>query len=98
MSTESVAELLFVTTSLPPETEAVLMTDGGALAATLTRKLIAGYAAPAARLSLRVHVSVDVVQIQPAPEIDVMVSPPGSASVTLTRPLVARSPELRPSA
>ena len=95
MLIESAAELLLVTVSPPPDTEALLVTDAGAFALMLTPRVIGGYAAAEARLSDREHVNVDNVQVQPEPDIVVTVIPVGSVSVTLTGAVVARSPELR---
>ena len=55
-----------------------------AVAATLTAIVIGGKDAPAARTSLRVHVTVVVpLQVQPLPVALVVVSPAGRASVTV---------------
>ena len=65
-----------------------------AFAATFTDTVIDGCDALTARTSLRVHVKVASPQFQPAPVIDVAVSPAGSVSDTLMVPLVASVPLL----
>src|SRR5437660_3169457 len=85
----SVAVSLAVLTSLPPETVAVLVTEAGAVCNTVTVIVIAGYAALAANASLRVQVTVwpATPQLQPVPVAVDGVSPAGSVSETVTKPL-----------
>src|SRR5829696_6021873 len=58
-------------------TAAVLITLDGASGATSTVTVIAGYASPAANVSLRVQVNEANVQSQPSPAIAVAVRPCG---------------------
>ena len=73
-----------------------MVNDAGALAATLTTSVMAGYDAPAGKASFRVQVSEASAHDQPVPAIDVAVSPAGSVSVTVTVPEVAALPPLDP--
>ena len=88
----SLALLLPVLISPPPETFAMLVTVNGALLATLTVSTTGGQISPAARASLRLQVSVPSVHVHPVPLIAVAVRASGSASVTVTVPLVDNSP------
>src|SRR5262245_23850586 len=92
----SLAELLLESTSPPPETMAVLVTDAGALGATFTVIVIGGYPAPGASGSLRVQGMLwpPTVHIQPVPVAPVNISPEVSASVTVMAPAVGESPVL----
>lgn len=56
--------------SPPPETVAVLITFAVMFCGTFTTSKMGGYDAPGARLSLRVHVSVAVLQVHPVPLMD----------------------------
>src|SRR5438876_339000 len=76
-------------------TVAVLVTAGGALAATFTVSVIEGYEAPAASTSLRVHGPAGWLHVQPVPPIAVAVRPEGSVSLAVTVPLVGPLPLLR---
>jgi hypothetical protein len=91
----SVATLLVVFVSPPPVTVAELVTLDGALPATLTVSVSAGYVLPAASAVLRVHVSEESVQLQAEPLSAVAVNPAGRLSVTVTTPLVDAVPLLR---
>ena len=88
------AVLFAVLVSLPPETTAVLVTEGGACAETFTVRVMAGYEALAASASLRVQVRVPSEQVHPVPDIPVAVRPDGRLSLTLTVPMVAAVPLL----
>ena len=70
----------------PPETATELILGVVALDATLTATAMAGYAAPAASVSLRVQVVA--AQVQPVPAMETSVRPAGTVSVTVTRPVV----------
>src|SRR5437899_2668065 len=73
----SFAVLLPVLVSPPPETVAVLVTVTGALLATLTVRVMGGWLAPGARVSLRVQGPEGGGQIQPLPDMAVAVRPSG---------------------
>jgi hypothetical protein len=74
----------------PPETVTWFAWGEVAFAKTLTTMVMAGYDVPAASASLRVHVLL--LHVQPVPLIDVIVSPPGAVSVTVTGPMLAPVP------
>jgi hypothetical protein len=82
--------------SPPPDTVATLVTDDGALLATFTVSVIAGYAAPAASTSLRVQLGepTPTSQFQPLPAMAVAVRPVGTVSSTVTAPLLGPEPTL----
>src|SRR5205085_1610366 len=91
----SVAVLLPGVVSPPPDTMAVLIKDGAALAATSTVTVIEGYAAPAASGSERLQFTVGPgAHIQPVPLALVRVMPTGKVSVTVTVPEVDAVPTL----
>src|SRR5215469_9835068 len=91
----SVAVLLLVLTSPPPETLALLVTMPGALLATFTVNVMGGYEEWAESASLRVQVSVPSVHDHPVPLMAVAVSPVGTVSVTVTvLPSVCLAPML----
>src|SRR5258705_473322 len=93
MAVLSFAVSLEVLVSPPPETVTVFITEAGALLVTFTVRVIAGWLAPAASVSLRVQPSVGaVVQDQPVPAMAAAVKPVGRASVTVTVPEVAAPP------
>src|ERR1017187_2574011 len=71
----------------PPITLTWLVTEPDGVPVTLT-VTVRGYELPVERASLRVQASVAKVQVQPVPPIPVAVRPPGSASVTVTVPLL----------
>jgi hypothetical protein len=73
-------------TDPPPETVTWFVTCEGALEATFTVTAIDGYLAPAVSASVRVQVLPE--QFQPEPVIETSVSPVGTASVTVTVPVV----------
>src|SRR3989442_799323 len=75
-----------------PATDAVFVTEAGAVAPTSTISEIAGYAPPGASTSDRVQTRFERVQLHPPPEIDFAISPAGNVSVTVTSPTVAASP------
>jgi hypothetical protein len=90
---KSLAVLFPAVASPPPDTTAVLVTLEAALAATVTVRVIAGYAADAARAVERLQLNVGVsVQLHPVPAIAVAVNPVGSVSVIVTVPLVGPVP------
>src|SRR5262245_50175357 len=91
----SLAELLLVSTSPPPETRAVLVTDAGALGATFTVIVIVELA-PAASGSLRVQGILwpPSVHDQPVPPAAVATNPAGRLSVTVIPPVVGEAPVL----
>src|SRR5689334_11118552 len=78
--------------SPPPETVAKLVTDGTAVEATETTRVIGLPLAPAAIAALLVQVTVGAANAhaQPVPVADTKPSPAGSESVTVMTPLVAR--------
>jgi hypothetical protein len=80
--------------SPPPDTATLFVTLAGALAETFTVSVIGGYAAPAARLSDRVHVRFARFVVQPVPLIVVAINPAGSESVTVMDPDEAAFPTL----
>src|SRR6478735_4346290 len=90
----SVAVLLLVDESPPPDTVAVLVSEGPAFAATFTVTLMGSYVPLAARASARVQLTVASVQTQFVPVIAVAVKPAGSVSTTVTAPLVGAAPTL----
>jgi hypothetical protein len=92
MDVMSFAVLLTVFVSPPVATETEFVTLVGALDATFTVKLMAGYAALVASASARVAVKVPSVMLQPVPVIAVAVRPAGKTSTTLTVPVVASVP------
>src|SRR5204862_329186 len=94
MVVESVAELLPALRSPPPDTVAVLATDAGAVAETVTVRVIAGYEELPARTSERVHGPAGWVQVQPVPDMAVATRPEGSVSETVTAPAVGAAAPL----
>jgi len=84
----SLAALLPVLSSPPPDTVTLLVTEAGALLATSTKRVSGGYLVPAASGVLppnRLQGPAGGVQLQPLPLIDVAVRPAGgSVSVTVT--------------
>jgi hypothetical protein len=68
----------------PPETTAALTSGEDADAETLTVRVSGGYAAAAARASLRVQDRGVSAQLHPVPENAVAVRPAGSVSATVT--------------
>src|SRR5262249_19110171 len=85
MLVASTAVLLSGVVSPPPVTVTTFC-PFDAPASTSTRNAITGYAAPAARLSLRWHVTVcpAIVHAHPAPDAATGVRPGGTPSVTTT--------------
>jgi hypothetical protein len=69
----------------PPDTLTWFTCGEVALAATLTVTVMAGYADPPAKASLREHAFAE--QFHPLPVIDTNVRPAGNVSVTVTVPL-----------
>lgn len=90
----SEAVLFAVFVSLPPDTVTVLVTEGGALPATVTVNVITGYDNPAPNASDRVQTSVLIEQVHPVPVIAVGVMLEGRESAKLTVPAVAPVPLL----
>src|SRR5215469_5487911 len=92
----SLAELSLGFWSPPPDTVTVFVTRPGALPATFTFNVIAGYEVLEAKASLRVQLTGGpCTQVQPVPLTALNVSPVGKVSVTFTVvPSVAFSPLL----
>src|SRR2546430_4495545 len=92
----SVAVSFAVSTSPPPETVAVLVTELAADCATFTVIEIAGNDPLLATTSVLVHVAgcATIAHDHPVPDAAVGVSPAGSVSVTVVVPLVAVPPML----
>jgi len=88
----SLALLLLVFASPPPDTEAVFVTLAGAFAATVTDRVTGGKLPPVAKASLRVQLNDARVQLQPDPTIPVAVKPAGNVSVTVTVPALEPAP------
>jgi hypothetical protein len=88
----SLVELFPVLASPPPPTVALFVTVEGAVVETFTVSVIGAYELPPANPSLRVQVSVDGVQTQPAPLRAVADNPAGKVSATVTVPVVVPAP------
>src|SRR5262245_26338032 len=90
----SLAVLLAVLVSPPPDTVATLVSEPPASGATLTTTAICGHAAPGPSASWRVQLAPATVQVHPVPEMAVSVMPAGKVSVTVTAPAVGATPTL----
>src|SRR5258708_3858560 len=90
----SLAVLLAVLVSPPPETITELVMAIGALDAILTVMVMGGKASPAASTSERVQVSVPRFALQPVPPNAVAVMLAGRGSVTVMVPLDGAVPTL----
>src|SRR5438093_135222 len=94
MSVRSLAVLLPGLASPPPATTATLVTLDGALASTFTVSVIRSEEGRVGITAEFVQVSVASVHVQPVPDRLVAVKPDGSASTTVTAPLVGPAPTL----
>src|SRR5262245_58095813 len=91
----SLAVSLLVSLSPPPLTVAVLVIEGGALAATFTVNVMSGKLRPGSRPSARWQLKAGgVLQVQPAPLMSVAVKPAGRVSATVTWVVVVAPPAL----
>ena len=92
----SLAESFAALTSPPPATVALFVTDPAADCWTATVIVMAGYDPAAASASDRVQVTTwaTIPHVQPVPDALEGVSPAGSASETVTKPLLETGPTL----
>jgi hypothetical protein len=94
MVVESFAVSLVKFCSPPPDTVAVFVSREDAFGETFTVTVIGGYTPPGARASVRVHVRLLKVHVQPEPDMLAAVSPVGKVSTTMTVPAVGADPAL----
>src|SRR6266496_5647080 len=87
----TVESVVFAVTDPPPDTSTEFTCGDVALPATLTVTVIDGKVAFPFSASLLVQFG-SVVHVQPVPAIDTSVNPEGTASVTVTVPLVGPAP------